>query len=101
MDYIKHMLAQDGAAQAQADYTQALMDPETPEQAAVRLRKARVFDMTPEETPTLTPEEEAVAKAQAINWATMYTEAPTLMEKLSEPAFANLVKDDISAMGIR
>ena len=38
MDYIKHMLAQDGAAQAQADYTQALMDPETPEQAAVRLR---------------------------------------------------------------
>lgn len=101
MDYIKHMLAQDGAAQAQADYTQALMDPETPEQAAVRLRKARVFDMTPEETPTLTPEEEAVAKAQAINWATMYTEAPTLMEKLSEPAFANLVKDDISVMGIR
>lgn len=101
MDFIERMIAQDGAAQAQTDYEQALMDPETPEQAAVRLRKARVFDMTPEETPTLTPAEEAAAKAQAINWATMYTEAPTLMEKLSEPAFANLVKNDLSSMGVR
>lgn len=101
MDFIERMIAQDGAVQAQTDYEQALMDPETPEQAAVRLRKARVFDMTPEETPTLTPAEEAAAKAQAINWATMYTEAPTLMEKLSEPAFANLVKNDLSSMGVR
>ena len=101
MDFIERMIAQDGAAQAQTDYEQALMDPETPEQAAVRLRKARVFDMTPEETPTLTPAEEAAEKARAVNWATMYTEAPTLMEKLSEPAFANLVKNDLSSMGVR
>lgn len=101
MDFIERMIAQDGAAQAQTDYEQALMDPETPEQAAVRLRKARVFDMTPEETPTLTPAEEAAEKARTVNWATMYTEAPTLMEKLSEPAFANLVKNDLSSMGVR
>lgn len=101
MDFIERMIAQDGAAQAQTDYEQALMDPETPEQAAVRLRKARVFDMTPEETPTLTPAEEAAEKARAVNWATMYAEAPTLMEKLSEPAFANLVKNDLSSMGVR
>lgn len=101
MDFIERMIAQDGAALAQTDYEQALMDPETPEQAAVRLRKARVFDMTPEETPTLTPAEEAAEKARAVNWATMYTEAPTLMEKLSEPAFANLVKNDLSSMGVR
>ena len=101
MDFIERMIAQDGAAQAQTDYEQALMDPEMPEQAAVRLRKARVFDMTPEETPTLTPAEEAAEKARAVNWATMYTEAPTLMEKLSEPAFANLVKNDLSSMGVR
>ena len=101
MDYVERMLAQDGAAQAEADYTQALMDTETPEQAAVRLRKARMFDMTPEETPSLTPQEEAVAKAQAVNWAALYEEAPTLIERLSEPAFANLVKDDISTMGLR
>lgn len=101
MDYVERMLAQDGAAQAEADYAQALMDKETPEQAAVRLRKARMFDMTPEETPSLTPQEEAIAKAQAVNWAALYTEAPTLIERLSEPAFANLVKDDISTMGLR
>lgn len=101
MDYVERMLAQDGAAQAEADYAQALMDKETPEQAAVRLRKARMFDMTPEETPSLTPQEEAIAKAQAVNWAALYTEAPTLIERLSESAFANLVKDDISTMGLR
>lgn len=98
MNDVKHLMAMDSVAQAESDYAQALMDPETPDQAAVRLRKARMFDLTPEQTPSITPAEEAVAKAQAVNWAAMYTEAPTLMERLSQPAFANLVKDDLSSM---
>ena len=98
MDYIKQIMAQEDIANAEIGYTQALMDPETPEKAAVRLRKARMFDLTPEQTPSLTPEEEATARAKAVNWAAMYTEAPTLMERMSQPAFANLVKNDLSSM---
>lgn len=98
MDYIKQIMAQEDIANAEFGYTQALMDPETPEKAAVRLRKARMFDLTPEQTPSLTPEEEATARAKAVNWAAMYTEAPTLMERMSQPAFANLVKNDLSSM---
>ena len=94
----KTLMAQDAMAEAEGAYAQALMDPETPEQAAVRLRKARMFSLTPEQTPSLTPDEEATAKAKAINWATLYAEAPTLTDRLSEPAFANLVKNDLSSM---
>ena len=98
MKSVTKILAEEALMNAEAGFEQALSDPESPQEAAIRLRKARMFDVSPEEAPTVTKEEEAQARARAVNWAAMYTEAPTLVERLSQPAFANLVKDDLSSM---
>lgn len=95
---VNDFIAQTEIASAQLGFTQALMDPETPEQAAQRLKKARIFDIDPAMVEGVTPEEEAMERASSINWAAAHAMAPVTTERLSEPAFANLVKNDISDM---
>ena len=90
--------AQD-AADAKAGFTEALATGETPEQAALRLQKARTFNVLPAAAETVTPQEEAAHKASLVDWAALQTQAPELLRRLNDPAFANLVKDDLTAQG--
>lgn len=90
--------AQD-AADAKAGLTEALATGETPEQAALRLQKARTFNVLPAAAETVTPQEEAAHKASLVDWAALQTQAPELLRRMNDPAFANLVKDDLTAQG--
>lgn len=96
MSEAEKYLEQLEAQNAQTGLTGAYLNPETPEQTAKRFQKARLFELSPTQVETVTPEEEAVRKAQSVDYAAMYAMAPVLTERLSEPAFANLVKDDLS-----
>ena len=82
--------------EAQLAMAEAYANTETPEQTALRFQKARRFEMPPEQVDSLTPEEEAAKVAQAVDWAALNEMAPVLTERLSDPAFANLVKDDLT-----
>ena len=44
----------------------------------------------------MAPEEEAAKRAESIDWAATYAQAPVMTERLNDPAFANLIKDDIA-----
>ena len=89
-------VAQSEIQGAQRQLTDAYLNPETPEQTAKRFQKARAFELPPWQAEAVTPEEEAAKRAASIDWVKTYAEAPVMMERLNDPAFANLVKDDLA-----
>ena len=95
MDYMKFLNASEEAADRQY-LIGGYADQETPEQAAVRLQKARVFDVEPTVVEAITPEEEAERKASLVDLAAMREQAPVLTENLRNPTFLNLVKDNLT-----
>lgn len=95
MEFEKYLAAQE-IADARQGYVTALTG-ETPEQAAVRLQKARTYQIPPAAVDAVTPEEEAQRTAQSVDWAAMRIRAPMLVQRMQDPAFATLVKDDLPA----
>ena len=89
-------IAQSEIQGAQRQLTDAYLNPETPEQTAKRFQKARAFELPAWQADAVTPEEEAAKRAASIDWVKTYAEAPVMMERLNDPAFANLVKDDLA-----
>lgn len=95
MEFEKFMQAQ-ALADAKQGLTEALATGETPEQAAMRLQKARTFNVAPAATDIVTPQEEAAHRASLVDWAALQTQAPELLKRLNDPAFASLVRDDLT-----
>lgn len=96
----KEMFAQMSAQDAQMAMTGAYLNPETPEETAKRFRKARAFDVLPTQAEAITPEQEAARRAQDVDWLAMQACAPVLTEMLSQPAMANLYKDNLTNASI-
>lgn len=84
------------AAQARAGVEEAFASPETPEQAAERIQRARAYGLGPGQVDAVSPQEEAARLAQEQDWAYMQANAPVLTEMLSQRALANLYKDDLT-----
>lgn len=97
MEFEKYLAAQE-IADARQTYATALTG-ETPEQAALRLQKARTFEIPPAAVDAVTPEEEALQTANSVDWAALQLRAPMLMRRLQDPTFATLVKDDLANQG--
>lgn len=95
MEFEKFMQAQ-ALADAKQGLTEALATGETPEQAAMRLQKARTFNVAPAAADIVTPQEEAAHRASLVDWAALQTQAPELLKRLNDPAFASLVRDDLT-----
>lgn len=72
----------------------------TPEQAAIRIRKARTFQVPYAAADEVTPEEMARRQAESIQWADLYARAPVLVRAMGDPAYANLVRDDVESQGL-
>lgn len=97
MEFEKYLAAQE-IADARQSFATALTG-ETPEQAAVRLQKARTFEIPPAAVDAVTPEEEALQTANSVDWAALQIRAPMLMRRLQDPTFAALVRDDLANQG--
>lgn len=80
--------------------TQAYLSEETPEQAVARTRRAREFNLPVGLVDGISPEEVAKRKAEAVDWAAMQVEAPQLTRRLADTNFANMVKDDVTNVGL-
>ena len=98
MEFEKFMKAQ-ALSDAKLGFTEALATGETPEQAAMRLQKARTFNVAPAAVEIVSPEEEAAHRADLVDWAALQVQAPELLKRLNDPAFATLVKDDLPNQG--
>ena len=96
MTNVDDFIAQSEIQGARDQLTDAYLNPETPEQTAKRFQKARVFELPPSQVEAVTPEEEAARRAADVDWAAMYAQAPILTGRMADPAFANLVKEDIA-----
>lgn len=81
--------------QAQNALGQALRNPETPEQTAERMRVAKQFGVLPDAAPGITEEQKAARKAAEVDWAAIRTRAPVLLNRMADPNFVNLIKDDL------
>ena len=90
MEFEKFMKAQ-ALTDAKLGFTEALATGETPEQAAMRLQKARTFNVAPAAVEIVSPEEEAAHRADLVDWAALQVQAPELLKRLNDPAFATLV----------
>ena len=97
MEFEKYLAAQE-IADARQSFATALTG-ETPEQAAVRLQKARTFEIPPAAVDAVTPEEEALQTANSVDWAALQIRAPMLTRRLQDPTFAALVRDDLANQG--
>ena len=95
MDFEQYIKAQE-ISDAKLGFTEAISTGETPEQAAMRLQKARTFNVAPAAADIVTPEEEAAHQANLVDWAALQVKAPELLKRLNDPAFATLVKDDLA-----
>ena len=98
MEFEKFMKAQ-ALSDAKLGFTEALATGETPEQAAMRLQKARTFNVAPAAVEIVSPEDEAAHRADLVDWAALQVQAPELLKRLNDPAFATLVKDDLPNQG--
>lgn len=72
----------------------------TPEQSAMLLQKAKELRMTPEQAALITPEEDAERLTNKANIAGIQAMAPVLVEKMREPNFANVVREDLGNMSL-
>lgn len=72
----------------------------TPEQSAMLLNKAKELRMTPEQAALVTPEEDAERLTNKANIAGIQAMAPVLVEKMREPNFANVVREDLGNMSL-
>ena len=98
MDMMDYFARQDMDA-ARAGLTTALSSGESPEQAAIRLQKARTFEVMPDAVPAISPGEEALRKAKAVDWAALHAKAPELVRMMGDPHFAAVIQDDLENQG--
>ena len=98
MDISANLRAQQ-YADAQLGLTQAYLDPESPDEAAKRLQKARYLNVPVEVLDAVSPETVAQREVEAINVAELQLKAPQLSRRLSDTNFAKLVSDDITNTG--
>lgn len=98
MDIAANLRAQQ-YADAQLGLTNAYLDPESPDEAAKRLQKARYFNVSPAAVDAVDPATVAKREAEQVDWAAMQLQAPQLMRRLSDTNFAKVVQDDITNVG--
>lgn len=96
MSDINNPFAAMSADSARASMMEAYMNPETPEQTAQRFQKARIYDVEPTQVEAITPEEEASRRTQEVEWLRLQALSPVLTEMVSQPALANLYKDNLT-----
>lgn len=85
---------------AKLGLTEALDSGKAPEQTAADLNFARRLKMPHELVRDMPAEERNIEEVNLQDWASMQATTPVLLQKIADPTFANLVKDDLSNAGL-
>lgn len=85
---------------AKLGLTEALDSGKAPEQTAADLNFARRLKMPHELVRDMPAEERHIEEVNLQDWASMQATTPVLLQKIADPTFANLVKDDLSNAGL-
>ena len=87
-------------AEAKHGLRRAYLDPQSPEEMAKRLQRARYLNVPVGALDGVSPEAMAQHEAEAVDMAALQERAPLLSRKLSDVHFAKLVQDDITNTGL-
>ena len=85
---------------AKLGLAEAITSGKSPEQTAADLQFARRLKMPAGYVQSMPPEDRAAEEVNLQDWATLQATTPVLMQKMTEPSFANLVKDSITDVGL-
>lgn len=97
---LKEQLQWEDRVKAEQGLMSSYFIQKTPEQSAMLLNKAKELRMTPERAALITPEEDAERLTNKANIAGIQAMAPVLVEKMREPNFANVVREDLGNMSL-
>lgn len=97
---LKEQLQWEDKVKAEQGLMSSYFIQKTPEQSAMLLNKAKELRMTPEQAALVTPEEDAERLTNKANIAGIQAMAPVLVEKMREPNFANVVREDLGNMSL-
>lgn len=97
---LKEQLQWEDKVKAEQGLMSSYLIQKTPEQSAMLLNKAKELRMTPEQAALVTPEEDAERLTNKANIAGIQAMAPVLVEKMREPNFANVVREDLGNMSL-
>ncbi len=97
---LKEQLQWEDKVKAEQGLMSSYFIQKTPEQSAMLLNKAKELRMTPEQAALITPEEDAERLTNKANIAGIQAMAPVLVEKMREPNFANVVREDLGNMSL-
>lgn len=97
---LKEQLQWEDKVKAEQGLMSSYFIQKTPEQSAMLLQKAKELRMTPEQAALITPEEDAERLTNKANIAGIQAMAPVLVEKMREPNFANVVREDLGNMSL-
>lgn len=97
---LKEQLQWEDKVKAEQGLLSSYFIQKTPEQSAMLLQKAKELRMTPEQAALVTPEEDAERLTNKANIAGIQAMAPVLVEKMREPNFANVVREDLGNMSL-
>ena len=97
---LKEQLQWEDKVNAEQGLMSSYLAKRTPEQSAALLQKAKELRMTPRQAEAVTPEEDAERLTNKANIAGLQARAPILVEKMREPNFANVVRENLGDMGL-
>lgn len=97
---LREQLQWEDKVNAEQGLLSSYLNKRTPEQSAALLHKAKELRMTPEQAELITPEEDAERLTNKANIAGIQAYAPLLVEKMREPNFANVIRENLGNMGL-
>lgn len=97
---LKEQLQWEDQSNAREGLMSAYLGKRTPEQSAELLNKARELRVTPQQAALVTPEEDAERLTNLANIGGLQAHAPLLVEKMREPNYANVVRENLGNMGL-
>ncbi len=90
----------DNVMSAKLGLTDALNNGRSPEETAADLRLSRGLKLPTAYVQGMPKEERTQSEVSLNDWALMQGTTPVFLQKLTEPVFANLVKDDLENAGL-
>ena len=97
---LREQLQWEDQSNAREGLMSAYLGKRTPEQSAELLNKARELRVTPQQAALVTPEEDAERLTNLANIGGLQAHAPLLVEKMREPNYANVVRENLGNMGL-